>query len=212
MVGEADEIETGFVAEARVPKRLAYLINTGREADAEQYAVIAGHHHQRKQGPQRIPGVNFRPTMGGSQVDRRELMNAIKRELKRTLWDDPDSRPPSDRYRSLFTQNPEPMWIYDTQTLRVLDVNDAATQVYGYTRDEFLQLTIRDLRPAEDVPKFLELTRQLPSSDRTGPWRHRLKGGAVIQVLITSHAVDFGGQAARVVMSENLTEGELDID
>ena len=150
--------------------------------------------------------------MGGPQVDRRELMKAIKRELKRTLWDDPDSRPPTDRYRSLFTQNPEPMWIYETQTLRVLDVNDAATQVYGYTRDEFLQLTIRELRPAEDVPKFLELTRELPSSDRTGPWRHRLKGGAVIQVLITSHAVDFGGQAARLVMAENLAEAESEID
>ena len=150
--------------------------------------------------------------MGDPRVDRVELMKAIKRELKRTLWDDPDSRPPSDRYRSLFTQNSEPMWIYDTQTLRVLDVNEAATHVYGYTRDEFLHLTIRDLRPAEDVPKFLELTRELPGSDRSGPWRHRLKDGAVIQVLITSHAVDFGGQAARVVMAENLSDGESDID
>lgn len=150
--------------------------------------------------------------MGRSQVDRDKVMKAIKRELRQTLWDNPDSSPPSDRYVSLFIQNPEPMWIYDTQTLRVLDVNEAATEAYGYTPHEFLQLTIKDLRPAEDIPKFLELTQQLPSSDRSGPWRHRLKDGAVIQVLITSHAVDYGGRPARVVMAENLGEGGSDID
>lgn len=149
--------------------------------------------------------------MGRSQVDRDGLMKAIKRELKQTLWDNPDSLPSSDRYGSLFTQNPEPMWIYDTQSLLVLDVNEAAIEVYGYTPQEFLQLTIKDLRPAEDVPKFLELTHELPSSDRSGPWRHRLKDGAVIQVLITSHAVDFGGRPARLVMAENL-ERESDIE
>src|SRR5260370_16014354 len=104
------------------------------------------------------------------------------------------------------------MWVYDNKTLGILDVNEAAVERYGFTRDEFLCLNIKDLRPEEDVPKFLELTQTLPSSDRTGPWRHRLKSGDVIQVLITSHAVSYGGRSARIVMAEQLTrEAEIDI-
>lgn len=98
-----------------------------------------------------------------------------------------------------------------TCTLQLLDVNEAALQRYGYTGDQFLSLTIKDLRPAEDVPKFLELTHDLPHSDRTGPWRHRLKDGTVIQVLISSHSVKYADREARLVMAENLSESP-DVD
>jgi PAS domain S-box-containing protein len=144
--------------------------------------------------------------------EREALMKAIKLELKQQLWKDSGARPTYGRNWSLFILNPEPMWVYDTRTFQILDVNEAATQRYGYTREEFLELTIKDLRPEEDVPKFLELTHELPDSDRTGPWRHRLKSGAVIQVLITSHSVNFRGQDARVVMAEDLADdSQIDI-
>lgn len=105
------------------------------------------------------------------------------------------------------------MWIYDVKTLRILDVNQAALERYGYSRDEFLGLTIKDIRPREDVPKFLELIADVPRSDRTGPWRHVLRDGTIIQVLITSHAVEFGEHTARLVMAENLAEDpDLDVD
>ena len=143
-------------------------------------------------------------------------MKAIKLELKQRLWNDSHARPAQDRYLSLFTMNPEPMWIYEVKTLQILDVNEAAVERYGYSRKEFLSLTIRDLRPEEDIPKFLELTHELPNYDRTGPWRHRLKSGEVIQVLITSHAVSYREHDARIVMAENLSEQtdvtEEDID
>ncbi|MGH7764891.1 MAG: PAS domain S-box protein, partial [Candidatus Dormibacteraceae bacterium] len=109
-----------------------------------------------------------------SVAEREALLKAIKLELKQQLWKDSRARLTHDRYWSLFTMNPEPMWVYDTRTLQILDLNEAAIQRYGYTREEFLGLTSKDLRPAEDVPKFLELTHELPNSDRTGPWRHRL--------------------------------------
>ena len=149
--------------------------------------------------------------MEKSKSERDAQANAIKRELKGRLWADPRERVTSDTYLSLFHLNPVPMWIYGVETQQILDVNDAAIQRYGYSRAEFLALTVRDLRPTEDVPKFLELTHDLPNSDRTGPWRHRLKGGDVIQVLITSHSVDFNGRAARLVMAESLA-GDLDLD
>ena len=152
------------------------------------------------------------PDMSQSEADRAALMKAIKQELANQLWTNPRERITQGLYLSLFHLNPEPMWVYDVDTLRVLDVNEAAIQRYGYSRSEFLELTIKDLRPEDDVPKFLELTRDLPNYDRSGPWRHRLKNGTTIQVLITSHSVNFSGMDARVVMAENLAEDhDLDI-
>ena len=146
-------------------------------------------------------------------ADRESLMKAIKAALKHELWDETRERPTFTRYLSLFILNPEPMWVYDVDTLQILDANEAAMGRYGYSRAEFLALTIKDLRPREDVPKFLELIRDTPNTDRTGPWRHRLKDGTVIQVLITSHAVTFGQRDARLVMAESLTHNpDLELD
>jgi PAS domain-containing protein len=105
------------------------------------------------------------------------------------------------------------MWVYDVETLQILDVNEAAMQHYGYSRLEFHALTVKDLRPAEDVAKFLELLPDTPTFDRTGPWRHRLKDGTIIQVLSTSHSVKFGDRDARLVMAESLSHNpEPEID
>ena len=151
--------------------------------------------------------------MGQTAADREALMKAIKLELKQQLWSEPRIRPTYGRYLSLFILNPEPMWVYDVETLEILDVNEAAMQRYGYSRPEFLALTIKDLRPPEDVPKFVELLPSTPNFDRSGPWRHLLKDGTVIQVLITSHSVDFGDRDARLVMAESLTHNpEIEID
>ena len=140
-------------------------------------------------------------------------MKAVKVELKQQLWSEPRVRPTYGRYLTLFILNPEPMWVYDVETLEILDVNEAAIQRYGYSRREFLALTVKDLRPPEDVPKFVELLPDTPNFDRSGPWRHLLKDGTVIQVLITSHSVDFGDRDARLVMAESLTHNpEIEID
>src|SRR3979411_1783404 len=95
----------------------------------------------------------------------RGRMKAIKVELKLQLWTEPRARPTYARYLSLFTLNPEAMWVYDVETLKILDVNESAQQRYGYSRDEFLALTIKALRPAEDVPKFLALLAGTPNLD-----------------------------------------------
>jgi len=150
---------------------------------------------------------------GRTAADREALLKSIKAALKQGLWDETLARPTFGRYHSLFILNPEPMWVYDVRTLQILDANDAALRRYGYSRPDFLALTIKGLRPDEDVPKFLELIQDTPNSDRTGPWRHRLKDGSVIQVLITSHTVKFGERDARLVMAESLTHNpDLEID
>lgn len=111
------------------------------------------------------------------------------------------------RYRDLFASNPNPMWIYDLDTLRFLAVNDAAVALYGYSRDEFLAMTIKDIRPPEDVPRLLENVRRVSRGlDRAGLWRHVKKDGALLDVEITSHTVDYGGRKAETVLVRDLTE------
>jgi PAS domain S-box-containing protein len=111
-------------------------------------------------------------------------------------------------YRTLFDANPHPMWVYDLETLRFLAVNDAAVAHYGYARDEFLRMTIKDIRPAEDLPRLYKVLEGLPADgvDQAGVWRHVKKDGKVIDVEITSHVLDFDGRKAQLVLSHDITE------
>jgi PAS domain S-box-containing protein len=111
------------------------------------------------------------------------------------------------RYRLLFDATPLPMWVYDQETLRFLAVNHAAQTHYGYTREEFLAITIQDIRPEEEVPRLLSfLERPLGDASRSGPWLHRKKDGTLIQVEISSHDVVFEGRPARLVVVQDVTE------
>jgi PAS domain S-box-containing protein len=109
-------------------------------------------------------------------------------------------------YRQLFEASPQPMWVYDLETLRILAVNDAAIAHYGYRRAEFLAMTIKDIRPAEDVPALLANIGHVPDGiDRCGIWRHRLKDGRIIFVEITSHKLEFQGRAADLVLAHDIS-------
>lgn len=111
------------------------------------------------------------------------------------------------RYRQMFEANPHPMWVYDPETLRFLAVNDAAVAHYGYTREEFLGMTLADIRPAEDVPRMLEAVRSLGLvTIRDQLWRHRKRDGTVIDVEISSHAVEFAGRRAEMVVAHDVTD------
>jgi PAS domain S-box-containing protein len=112
-----------------------------------------------------------------------------------------------NHYRLMFESNPNPMWIYDTKTLTFLSVNDSAIAHYGYSRDEFLDMTIKDIRPAEDVPSLLEATKRVTAGLReSGIWRHRKKDGTIIDVEILSHDLDVEGTPARVVLAQDITK------
>ena len=113
----------------------------------------------------------------------------------------------SQSFRLLFANNPLPMWIYNLETLQFLDVNHAAVERYGYSRAEFLQMKITDIRPQADVPALLEnVARERPKLQNSGEWRHRLKNGEVMPVQITSHRVPFSGQDAVLVVAQDITE------
>ena len=158
--------------------------------------------------------VNAIDRMGASEVtgladDFAKLMATVKHELVERLSSEQEAIVSERNYRMLFEGHPQPMWLYDVDTLAFLEVNDSALKRYGYPRDEFLAMTIADIRPPQDIPKFLELqAKPMASSDRTGPWRHLLKDGSTIQVLTTSHAVTFDDHQARFVLAEDLTESQ----
>jgi len=115
-----------------------------------------------------------------------------------------------ERYRLLFECTPQPIWVYDEETLYFLAVNEAAIQTYGYSREEFLGLTIKDIRPTEDVPALLIKTGAgLDGPVLTSPWRHKKKDGSVIYVEITSHPLVFGNRKARLVIATDVTDRKL---
>ena len=111
------------------------------------------------------------------------------------------------RYRDLFDRNPHPMWVFDFETLRYLAVNDAAVATYGYSRAEFLSMTIADIRPPEDVPALLvDVAAPIGSYRPSGLWRHRRKDGTQIDVEVTAHDLEFDGRKARLVAAVDVTE------
>ena len=102
-----------------------------------------------------------------------------------------------------FAGNSYPMWIFDRETLAFLDVNDAAVQAYGFSRQEFLTMTLRDLHPMEDVPELLRQTEHpRPLGQSTAEkWRHSTKYGTVFPVTITSWELTFLGRRAELVLA-----------
>jgi two-component system cell cycle sensor histidine kinase/response regulator CckA len=133
------------------------------------------------ENPERFEGIRTSPPRaGGSQSDE---------------W-----------HKLLFACHPHPMWVYDPETLVFLDVNQAAVQKYGYTREQFLSMTAAEIRPEEDVAEWREWLSRAPGEDRKRLVRHRKAGGALMDVEIHSNAIVYQGRPARLVMALDVTD------
>jgi len=111
------------------------------------------------------------------------------------------------RYQQLFESSPLPLWVYDLESLRFLDVNEVACAKYGYSRQEFLAMSLLDIRPDEDAQAVRESVRDTPADVfNSGIWRHRLKNGETILVEITSHEMHFMGRHTRFVCPIDVTQ------
>ncbi len=118
-------------------------------------------------------------------------------------------RASESQYRQLFDSNPQPMWVFDVQTLAFLAVNPAAVAQYGYSRDEFLAMTVADIRTFEDAVRV----RNYIAERHLGPrrsvrWTHRRKDGSSISVDVVSDPLDYGQRPARLVLAMDVTERE----
>jgi two-component system, cell cycle sensor histidine kinase and response regulator CckA len=118
-------------------------------------------------------------------------LEATRQELDRT----------ATAYQLLFRAQPEAAWVFDLGSLRFIEVNDEAIRRYGYSREDFLAMTIRDINVPEEDPAIPTILHQ----EQSGPRLHRKKDGSVIEVQILTHDVNYRGQRSRYVMAQDLT-------
>ncbi len=112
------------------------------------------------------------------------------------------------KYKNLFENSPLPMFIWDFKTLQILNCNTEALLLYGYTKAEFLNLSIKDIRPAEDIKLIVEATKseEVYGKIHKQLWRHKKKNGELIDVDIHSHILNYEGKKAALVLINDVTK------
>jgi len=115
-----------------------------------------------------------------NEIRERRARQALERELRES----------GKKYQRLFQSNPHPTWVYDIETLRFLLVNDAAVARYGFSREEFLAMTINDILP-----------EKLHAGPQEGVARHRTRSGELINVSLVSHGIEWEDRRARIVVA-----------
>lgn len=110
------------------------------------------------------------------------------------------------QYRFMFDRNPLPFWVYRRDTLQFMAVNDAAIASYGYSRAEFLGMTLLDIRPEDDAEELKRAVRRREEGGRGQLWRHRRRDGSLIDVRIYAADMEFEGHSCRLVLAEDVTE------
>jgi PAS domain S-box-containing protein len=137
---------------------------------------------------------------------KKRVIYAVARDITERKRYEEELRASEDRYRKLFELNPHPVWVYDRTTLEFLAVNKAAVQEYGYSQEEFLKMTLSDIRPPEDVPRLLDAVATNRDGKRKADvWRHRKKDGHIFDVEITSYSLTFAGREAGFVIAVDVS-------
>jgi PAS domain S-box-containing protein len=111
------------------------------------------------------------------------------------------------QYRLMFEDNPNPMWVYDLQTLKFIGVNTAAIKHYGYTKEEFGRMTIKDIRPREDHNQLLAAVARLEQGPAPQQiWKHIKRNGEMVYVDIIGQMIRFKDKEARLILAKDITE------
>lgn len=132
---------------------------------------------------------------------------AIVRDITTRKKTEEEIRMSEHKYRLLFNQNPMPMWMISLPQRNFLDVNDAAIEFYGYSKQEFLHMNIKDLRPESDTMKFSDIIGTYKTGiNNTGIWNHKKKNGEIVRVNIITHDIMYEGRQAKLVLANDITE------
>ena len=208
---------TGYAREELVGRRLSAVFLSPEDQERDQQRL-----RRREEGEREVYEVKHRRKDGSSflaEVSAGPLRDGDGRIIgtigvvidisDRARWER-ELAEREQRYRLLFEVMPLPAWVYDVRTFRFLAVNPAAVTHYGFTAEQFLRMTILDIRPAEDVDRVklqvLARRRGYEAQSRGWGYRHRKADGTVIDVEVISHAFDFDGRSARVVVVNDVTD------
>jgi two-component system cell cycle sensor histidine kinase/response regulator CckA len=113
-------------------------------------------------------------------------------------------------FRLLFNHNPLPTWVFDKETLRFLQVNDAAVRQYGYSAEEFEGMTVLDIRPPSEYATFREyLCKSKQDEQHKDHWKHVRKDGKVIETEIIAHQLEYAGRAVHLVVAQDVGDRQL---
>ena len=215
-VNQAFTTMTGYSREEALGNN-ARLLKSGKQTDsyyAKLWSTISAGKvwqgeivNRRKDGTTYTEEMTITPVSQGFDNAADTQFVAIKQDI--TDWKRAQEalRQSETQYRLLFDSNPVPMWVFNRETLRFLTVNEAAVQHYGFSKGEFLAMTIVDIRPEEDIPDLLEATANRIHGLQQGTiWKHRKKDGTIIEVEIVAHELDFHGIEAELVAAYDVTE------
>jgi diguanylate cyclase (GGDEF)-like protein/PAS domain S-box-containing protein len=215
-VNEAFTAMTGYSREESLGKN-PRLLESGNQPEA-YYAnlwstVSSGNVWQgeavnkRKDGTTYTEEMTITPVPMGVRNNVETQFIAIKQDITERRRAQDAMAESERRYRSLFDSNPLPTWLFARKNLKFLAVNEAAIRHYGFSRPEFLAMTIADISPEADIPALLEATaKRIHGLQEATTWKHRKKDGTIIEVEIVAHDMDFQGTDAELVAVHDVTE------
>src|SRR5690606_7807092 len=152
----AEEV-IGSVLDLLMPERFRTVHSEHIEEFSRTGVSTRLMHGARTVAALRKDGSEFPAEASISQIETEsgKLFTVIMRDVSARVRFEQALEESTERYHLLFAANPIPMWVFDSETLRFLEVNEAAIQHYGYSLEEFMAMTIKDIRPAEDLDTFL---------------------------------------------------------
>lgn len=120
------------------------------------------------------------------------------------------------KYMDLFELNPSPMWVFDSETYQFLEVNQTAVDLYGYSKEEFLIMSLKDIRPPEDIPIMFEVVNKTLSGKnsllKNAVFRHQKKDGTIIKVEISNNVIEYNNSKAIIAIATDVTEKLANIE
>ncbi|MBU8540943.1 PAS domain S-box protein [Falsiroseomonas tokyonensis] len=206
--------QSGFREEEVLGQPVAMLTHADADPEARrlvQAAIQAGHPlrqqilHRKRDGSPYWVELNISPLV--DETGWHTHWMAIQRDITEQRAAEAALSASEAAFRDLFHLHPAPMWVYDKETLAFLEVNEATLTAYGWTREQFLGMTVLDLPTEADRAKVLSAARQLGDRLRvTGPWPARTASGEIRQVQILSRLIDFRGRRCALAVVWDLTE------
>ena len=221
LFNRAAEAMFGLSARQMMGEPLNRLLPVDRQSQHVQHLLdyAAGPDHARAMGgnARKIVGVRadgrefpIEASIFKTRFDRETVLTAILRDVTQAREMSAALARSEEHYRELFERHPVAMWVFDTQTLRFLAVNEAAVLKYGWSREEFLKMNLLEVRPPEEAQRTLESVRQPVTREFTvsGIWTHQLRSGERVKIEASGRALTWEGRPARMAVLYDVTQRE----